>query len=344
MEFSKLIFSFDDFRKLIDNQSVSSVFVISDSNTSNFCLPFFRNNVNFSFSEICIPANEENKNISSCLTIFDSLTISGADRNSLILNLGGGMVTDLGGFCASVFKRGLRFINIPTTLMAMVDAAHGGKTGIDYKQLKNEIGTFSMPLAVFIIPELLNSLPLNQFLSGKSEMLKHEIIGFDEPDFDFLNAEIPDFIEQERYIQRSIEIKTRFFTNDVYDSGSRQALNFGHTLGHAIESYFLKQNRPLLHGEAIAAGIEMELFLSVKKLDFPIYSYIRIKTLLKQYFKKLDLQISEYKYIESNIKHDKKNIGGQIIFSLVYNFGRPATSISCSLTDIKEAFESYCHG
>jgi 3-dehydroquinate synthase len=238
----------------------SSVICIADSNTIIHCFP----RLDIHVSCIVIPAGEENKNIHSCIAIWEQLTQFNVDRNALILSLGGGMITDLGSFAASCFKRGVAHINIPTSLLGMVDASVGGKTGIDFMGFKNQIGVFDGPCPSFICSELLSTLPLRELNSAWAEVVKHYLI-HDAVAFRKLANSSFSEINLQYIIQKAVEIKTHFVTQDPLDKGVRKALNFGHTIGHAIESYYLSTSTPLLHGEAVAIGIIAESYLSFYK-------------------------------------------------------------------------------
>ncbi len=260
------LFFFEELNKTIEQINPGLVIILSDETTHDFCSPLLLTELETKaqIEMITIPDGEENKNIATAVEVWDILTEFKADRNSLLINLGGGMVTDFGGFVASVYKRGIRFINMPTSLLGMVDAAIGGKNGVDLNEIKNIIGSFSFPVATFIEPQFLNTLPEREFKSGLAEMLKHgliynrnhwrEIIDSNE-----LNSEnIKDLIKE------SVQIKLEITEKDPFEKGLRKILNFGHTIGHAIESEFLLTEDPLLHGEAIAIGMLVETILSAE--------------------------------------------------------------------------------
>jgi 3-dehydroquinate synthase len=248
----------------------SNLFIITDSNTNNYCLhkflPYLETDLTIEIIEF--EAGEINKNIDTCIEIWKVLTELGADRKSLVINLGGGVVTDLGGFVASTFKRGVDFIHIPTTLLSMVDASVGGKTGVDLGNLKNQIGVINIPLMVLIDTQYLETVPQNEMRSGLAEMLKHGLI-FDKNYWEqFLDISTIDFSDLDQLIHRSVAIKNEIVMQDPTEKNIRKALNFGHTLGHAIESYFLENDNKttLLHGEAIAIGMIVESHISLLSL------------------------------------------------------------------------------
>jgi len=255
----------------LDGSSYSSLFIIVDENTYEHCLPNFMAAItgDYHFEVLEIESGEINKNIQTCVNLWQMLSDLDADRKSLIINLGGGVVTDLGGFVASTFKRGVDFINVPTTLLSMVDASVGGKTGIDLGPLKNQVGVINQPKMVLIISEFLKTLEEQQLNSGFAEMLKHGLIQDDNYWRELKN--VVDFSNLDEKIGHSVEIKNKVVQEDPTEQGQRKILNFGHTLGHAIESYFLINNEreTLLHGEAIAIGMILEAYLSKEVLGLP---------------------------------------------------------------------------
>ncbi len=325
----------------------SSIFVLTDTNTRQHCLPKFLSEVSIDPKPIALemPAGEHQKNIDSCVTLWSELSEKNADRSSVLINLGGGVVTDLGGFVASTFKRGIDFINIPTSLLAMVDASIGGKTGIDLGSLKNQVGVIKEPTLVLLDPEFLHTLPDAHCRSGQAEMLKHGIIG-SEVYFDrVLEFDIhkPD---AEELIWESVLIKNRVVTEDPMEKGLRKILNYGHTLGHAIESLSLQKNpeNPLLHGEAIAVGMILATYISTKMLDFPAESLDKITSGILSIFQKRSFSVTEIKEITDLLIYDKKNRDGKIYFVLLTDF--TLHKINCEvpdslLTDAFSYYESY---
>jgi 3-dehydroquinate synthase len=305
----------------LKDSKYSKLFIIVDSNTNEFCLskflPLLETDLTIEIIEF--EAGEPNKNIETCVQIWNVLTELGADRKSLVINLGGGVVTDLGGFVASTFKRGIDFINIPTTLLSMVDASVGGKTGVDLGNLKNQIGVFNLPLMVLIDTAYLETVPQNEMRSGLAEMLKHGLI-YDKAYWErFLDLKTIDFTELDELIYRSVEIKNEIVTIDPTEKNLRKALNFGHTLGHAIESYFLENEnkKTLLHGEAIAIGMILESYISLKKGLLDLQEYDQIKTAIKTIYDNVDFEENDIKPITELLIHDKKNEYGNIQFALI---------------------------
>ena len=330
---------------IIEEKNYSKIFILVDENTSEHCLPVFLSELTTEtpFEIIEIEAGEQHKNIETCAGVWETLTALLADRKSLLINLGGGVVTDLGGFVASTFKRGIDFIHVPTTLLGMVDAAIGGKNGIDLGVLKNQIGMFQLPKALLIDDRFLTTLPKNQMRSGLAEMLKHGLIQ-DAQYWEQL-VRLQDLREENllSLIQTSVKIKNEIVLKDPFEKNIRKALNFGHTIGHAIESYFLALNpeHPVLHGEAIAAGMIIESFLSYKNqlIDFSVYSNIKMN--IDQYFDKLPLNRENIEAIIPYLLHDKKNINQQIKFVLLQELGNFIIDQNCNDAQIREGFNNY---
>ena len=327
--------------QFIARENPTKIFVLVDTHTRIHCLPSFKKDIEATITDyIIIEAGEENKQLDSCKKVWESLSNQGADRNSLLINLGGGVVTDLGGFVASTFKRGISFINIPTTLLAMVDASVGGKTGIDFGVLKNQIGTITQPKMVLIYPKYLTTLPKAEYNSGKAEMLKHGLIAdknhweslIKNNDFDRLGQ-----------IKQSISIKGAIVSEDPYEKGIRKSLNFGHSLGHAIESFFLASvtHSRLLHGEAIAIGMIMESFISHKMCGLSRVSLDQITEAVIKIFPKKVLPKALESSIYDLLKHDKKNSGGKINFSLLSDLGKSLINQYPDDHLIKESFAYY---
>lgn len=328
---------------LVEANNYSIVFILTDENTHEYCLPKIASNLTFDFEIIEIEPGEDYKTIETCVGVWEALSDLGADRKSLIVNLGGGVITDLGGFVARTFKRGIDYVNIPTTLLSMVDASVGGKTGVDLGLLKNQIGVISNPEVVIIDTVFLSTLPKNQLRSGFAEMLKHGLIQ-DENYWNRLNQlEILNEEDLEQLIFESVEIKKCVVEQDPTENGVRKILNFGHTLGHAIESYSLGDQdlQPLLHGEAIAIGMILESFLSSKVLEFPMEKTQKIKEAFLFVFEHIKLPDSCFSSIVELMKYDKKNEHGKINFVLLKDIGNPVIDCEVENTFIKEAFKFY---
>ena len=323
----------------------SNLFIIVDSHTTEECLPVF---LPYLATELTIEiiefeAGEINKNIETCIEIWNALTELGADRKSLVINLGGGVVTDLGGFVASTFKRGVDFIHIPTTLLAMVDASVGGKNGVDLGNLKNQIGVINVPKMVLIDTDYLGTLPQSEMRSGLAEMLKHGLIHDKEYWEQFLDLTKLDFTDFDTLIHRSIAIKNDIVMQDPTEKNIRKALNFGHTLGHAIESYFLesKDKNTLLHGEAIAVGMVLESYISWQKKLIIEQEYKQIKNTIKNIYDTIAFADSDIRPILDLLIHDKKNEYGTIQFALIEGIGKIKINQLVENELILKAFQDY---
>ena len=323
----------------------SKIAVITDNNTSQFCKNLFLSKIqNHKVLELCIQSGEINKNLDTCLFLWQELSKNNFDRKSLIINLGGGVVTDLGGFVASTFLRGIAFINIPTSLLAMVDASVGGKTGIDLGVLKNQIGVMANPKMVVIDQVYLKTLPVNHFNSGIAEVLKHGLIHSEEHWTKLTQQKL--VVSSKNLLEvifDSVSIKDSIVKQDYFESGLRKSLNFGHTLGHAIESYSLsgKEIRPLLHGEAIGIGMILEAFLSAVYLNFPMATVDKIKSVFKIYFDSISFENQAINEIISYLMFDKKNNNKQINFVLLEEIGKPVLDVQVSNAHIIDSFQFY---
>lgn len=327
--------------QFLKNSTYSKVFVIVDSNTKNLCLSGFKEIIDFEIDGVLeIKPGEENKTIATCLQIWQQLSDMGADRKTLLLNLGGGVVTDLGGFVASTYKRGIDFINIPTTLLAMVDASIGGKTGVDLGVLKNQIGVINQPLMVLILPEFLESLDERQVKSGFAEMLKHGLISSPEYWAELISTK--DFCSI-KHIQKSVAIKNHVVQQDPTEQGIRKKLNFGHTIGHAIESYFLDspELKTLLHGEAIAIGMILEAYFSHELSGLSKVDLNEIKKAFLSHFEKVSFSTNDIEIIIDLLKHDKKNTHGNINFVLLPEIGATSLDIKVPSELYEKAFAYY---
>jgi len=329
----------------LDNLSPSKTFIIVDKNTEVHCLPHFLGRLNSldSFEIISIHPGENFKNISSCLFVWDGLSRKGADRNSLIINLGGGVVTDLGGFVASTFKRGLPFINIPTSLLAMVDASVGGKNGVDLGNIKNQIGVVQLPEMVLLDLSFLDSLPTSQLLSGMAEMIKHGLIE-DEITWKKIKSMDPTKKDEfESIVWESVGIKNKIVLEDPMEKGKRKLLNFGHTLGHAIESHFLnhKDRNPLLHGEAIAVGMILATHISSEIFDLDKNKVSDITTHILSLFPKQRFTKNDIEHIQNLTIYDKKNRNGKVLFVLMEDFGKFHYDCTVDKQLILNAFDYY---
>lgn len=311
-------------------------FIIADTNTHQLCLPYLLEQIPnlVDAPVIGIPFGETHKSLSTLRYIWNQLLLHNVNKQSVILNLGGGMVTDIGGFAAATYMRGIPYINIPTTLLATVDAAHGGKTGIDFEGIKNLLGTFTMPNAVVIDPTFLNTLPTRQLLAGFAEMLKYGLI-FDAGLWNDLKTLNPlNGLLYQDYIQRCIDIKTSIVLTDPTDQNMRQSLNFGHTVGHAFEAYFLATADELLHGEAVAWGMVAEAFIAHKKGVLTLAELEDIKSVITKLYSPLP-HFDDDRIIALCI-HDKKN-SQTINLSLIGPVGKAHLKQPTTVAEIKKA-------
>ena len=334
---------YDELNGHLKQKNYSKIFLLVDENTHQHCVPKFmaelRRDIEAEIIEM--EAGEIHKNIETCTQIWHVLSEQDADRKSLLINLGGGVVTDLGGFVAATFKRGIDFINVPTSLLAMVDASVGGKTGVDLGMLKNQVGVFSQPLMVLVISDFLETLDERQLRSGFAEMLKHGII----EDHGYWNS-LKDLTKLEKldpFIYRSIEIKNDIVQQDIHEHSLRKILNFGHTLGHAIESYFLEKDADtaLLHGEAIAVGMVLESYLSAKLCGLGPNQLADIKNTILERFKKVSFTQEDITGILELIKFDKKNSHGLVNFALIKRIGEALIDQRVPYNLFEEAFAYY---
>lgn len=322
---------------LITGFDATQVTILTDDNTQKHCLPHLP--LNRDWNVIALPAGEHNKTLSTASFVWERLLEMNIHRNGLLINLGGGVVGDMGGFCASVWNRGISFLQIPTTLLAMVDASCGGKTGIDFGGVKNKIGTFRMPLAVIVVPAFLNTLPERELMSGLAEMIKHAIISGNKEHFrqlGSLQTITPDSIAP--YIHDSIAIKNHIVLQDPEEKGVRKILNFGHTIGHALEALSLNSKTPLLHGEAVALGMEYEIKLALLKRFISEETACDYIGLIKRFFSHLSCEGYSFDLLTGLLQKDKKNTAGHIMFALPREKSSFEWNVPASLQEIQEAF------
>ena len=327
----------------VEAADYSGIFILTDTNTARDCYPVLCRELPeaSTWKHITIPAGEAHKTIATCTNVWESLSSKGADRQSLVVNLGGGVVTDLGGFVASTYQRGVDFINIPTTLLAMVDASVGGKTGVDLGNLKNQVGLIQQPEMVLINPAYLKTLEPREILSGYSEMLKHGLI-WDRDYWDLLKNCMPENVD-EGIIRHSVQIKNEVVCKDPREKGLRKVLNFGHTLGHAIESYFLNHEHlpALLHGEAIAAGMVLEAYLSIADTNLSEEDCDEIKSVFNSLFPRIAFTADQVNAIKKLLIHDKKNTHGRVRFTLLETIGQAVYDREIPEDQIDRAFDYY---
>ena len=329
---------------IISNYPEDKVFLVTDDKCEKYCLPLIYNTPGIDkIKKVIIASGEENKNLSAVEKIWLFLSQNGADRKSMVINLGGGMVTDLGSFAASTFKRGLDFVNIPTTLLSQVDASVGGKTGFNFNGLKNEIGVINQPKTVLIDTRFLKTIDRDNFISGYAEMIKHGLINSQDHlaevrSFDLKN---PDFVELAGIIARSVAIKDWFVFEDPNELNIRKALNFGHTIGHAFESFSLQSPDPILHGYAVAYGMIAELYLSHRVLNFPLELLNELSAWLLKVYGKFDIREQDFSLLYDLMTHDKKNEGKRVNFTLIPSAGDVMINQNCSRELVFEALDYY---
>jgi len=331
----------------IGKQSAESIFVLTDENTRRLCLPLAMQSEKLKGCHvICIASGDENKNIESAVAIWNYLSENGATRKSLMINLGGGMITDIGGFTASTFKRGMRYINVSTTLLGAVDAATGGKTGINFKGLKNEIGVFAPAETVLIHIDFFRTLDDANIRSGYAEMVKHALIDTKAEWESVLKYDLDkiDFEKLKVLLNKSIRIKERIVEQDPFEANIRKALNLGHTFGHAFESWSYKAEKPVLHGYAVMWGTLCELYLSYIKLNFPKDELLRLKYLIKEYYGTFEFHCQQYEILFELMTHDKKNDSKEINFTLLSDVGEIQINQTATKEQIFECFDWFREG
>ena len=332
------------------------LFVLTDSHTAEYCLPILANSIGqISYHLLTIEAGEQSKNLTSVQAVWDFMLKHRATREAVLINLGGGMITDLGGFAAATYMRGIRFVNIPTTLLAMVDASSGGKTGVGYQGIKNVIGTFTPPVATLIHPDFLRTLPAAELLSGFAEMLKHALIASPKEWIKLLQL-AQEELPQEQFVealsstgalQASIQIKENVVSQDPHEAGLRKILNFGHTVGHAIESTMLHHTTPhytmlhhTSHGYCVLWGMVAEVYLSVVKLGCPREVLQQLTQIMLQYYGKPQCDCKQREKLIQRMYQDKKNSANHTPnFTLLRTIGDPIINQHPTEDDINEALE-----
>lgn len=338
-----------DINELLNSFSHTKVFLLSDNHAFDFVYPLIKDCVEIPENHIhLLKATDHHKDIEALTGVWQFLADNGADRKSILINLGGGMPCDLGGFAASTFKRGIRFINIPTTLLSMVDASVGGKTGINFNGYKNELGSFQHATAVLVNIDFVKTLDLDNLKSGFAEMIKHALI--DNPltwtkiyNFEIENYGTPniDLTHLKYLVWESIQIKERFVVEDPKEQGIRKALNLGHTIGHAFESHALHQNVDLLHGFAVAYGTLIELYLSHLKCGLDFDQVEEVRELIENIYGNYKFSKADYETLFDYTTHDKKNEGDQINFTLLGKIGDIRINQNCTKEEIFRALDYY---
>lgn len=322
------------------------IFVLVDETTNKLCWSLVKDYLCLKDAQtIIIGATDRRKNLDTLVHVWESLQQGKATRHSLLINLGGGMVTDLGGFAASTYKRGINFINIPTTLLAMVDASVGGKTGINFGGLKNEIGVFSDAEFVLLDTNWLRTLDEENIRSGYAEMLKHGLIADDTMWAELINFNLaqPNLRQLASMLHKSVRIKERIVAEDPHEKGIRKALNLGHTFGHAFESWAMKR-QPVLHGYAVAFGLIAELYLATTQTDFPTERMRQTVNFIRAYYGSLPITCNDYPELIELMHHDKKNRGNEINVTLLGGIGDIRIDQTITEEDIKEALDFFREG
>jgi len=326
--------------EVLHTRKYSKLVVLTDVNTQLHCLPLIQEVLPTDAVLITVPAGESFKTLENCASIWTQMTEAVLDRQALLLNLGGGVIGDMGGFCASVYKRGIPFITIPTTLLSQVDASVGGKLGIDFMGFKNHLGVFQLPEAVLIDPVFLSTLPQRELRSGYAEVLKHGLIR-DVAFFRSLPSNQWEKQDWEGVIRHSVGIKKAVVNVDPKETGLRKILNFGHTIGHAVESFYLNGPQPLLHGEAIALGMIAEGYLSFQKIGLSFEELNELSTKMLSIFGKVNLGSKDLNPILDLCTQDKKNEGTRQLFTLLPSLGNCNFNIPVTREEIKHALLFY---
>ncbi len=323
------------------------IFVLADRHTAAACWKLLSGFLCLKNAKlITVDAGDVHKDICSVARVWTELSENGASRHSCLINLGGGMITDLGGFAASTFKRGIDFINIPTTLLAMVDAAVGGKSGINLNGLKNEVGVFNSGRFVLLDTSFLKSLDEDNLLSGYAEMLKHGLLSNEQTWSNLLNFDLqnPDFRQLQQMVAESVKIKERIVKADPTEQGIRKSLNLGHTFGHAFESFAMTSGSPMLHGHAVALGLICELHMSSVKVGFPVEKMRQTVAFIRENYFPLSITCDAYPHLIELMKHDKKNMSSIINFTLISDVGKVMVNQTATEEEIKEALDFYREG
>lgn len=331
--------------QVLEGYAYDRLFLLTDENTRRSCLPLLSASTKLATADlICIEPDDTHKTLQSLASVWQALSDRHATRRSVMVNLGGGMVTDLGGFAAATFKRGIRYFNLPTTLLGAVDAAVGGKTGINFNGLKNEIGAFAPAEAVLVTTAFFASLSREHLLSGFAEMLKHGLISSPavyEPLFS-LDLTRPDSPEMLARLEESIAVKRRVVEEDPFEKGLRKSLNLGHTIGHAFESLSHHRHQPVQHGYAVAWGLVGELILSHRRLGFPLDKLRRFASYVREHYGTFVITCDDYDYLCERMTHDKKNAASDAInFTLLSDVGQVVINQTATRDEITLALDLY---
>lgn len=333
-----------DTEKTVKNIRHDKLFILMDEHTRQLCLPLLgETDTVRAAKQIVIAADDTNKTVENLCRVWQNLTENGATRHSLLINLGGGMVTDLGGFAAATFKRGIKYVNIPTTLLGAVDAAVGGKTGVNFGGYKNEIGAFYPSVSVLISSDFFRTLPKTDILSGYAEMIKHTLI-HSQLDWERLitfDLNNPDYNALSEMVFRSVSIKERIVEKDPFEHDIRKALNLGHTIGHAFESFAIGHDTPVPHGYAVAWGMIAELYLSHRLCGFPKEKLLKTVRFIHENYGAFHIVCDDYERLYEIATHDKKNEGNTINFTLLADIGNVKIDQTAGKELIFEALDFY---
>lgn len=332
---------FSSLKLYLNSNQYSQIVILVDENTNEFCMPIIENIIEGEATVIEVMPGEANKNLSTCVQIWENLLDARVDRKALFINLGGGVLCDMGGFVATTFKRGINFINIPTSLMAQIDAAVGGKLGVDFEHHKNTIGLFKNPDAVFINPVFLNTLPIEELKSGYAEMIKHGLIH----DVNLWNelSQIYNFekINWIQHIQNALHVKKYIVETDYYEQNIRKTLNYGHTIGHAIESYALASEMDLLHGHVVAVGMICESYISHHQSGLSYEEFNKIVNYLHSIYPKINVKKMDWTKLKMYLHQDKKNYGDNINCTLLKKIGEPIIDQTVNENLIQQSLNFY---
>ncbi len=328
-----------DLQRFLSKKNYSSVMVLTDENTHQYCYPLIKENLP-PHTLLQVGSGEENKSLETCSSIWQAMTDANLDRHSVLIIVGGGVLGDMGGFCASTYKRGIDFILIPTTLLAQADASIGGKLGIDFNHFKNHIGVFKEPVLNLLHSGFLKTLPFSELRSGFAEILKHALISDKALWTEIISKGIADQPWDE-LLTKSAEFKYSVIQQDPTERGIRKILNAGHTIGHALESFYLAKGNKILHGEAIAAGLIAEAYLAVNLTLLNEEDLKIIATYIIREFGKLDVQQTEIKEIAKLCLQDKKNKGNSVLSALLDGIGKAKWDVEISLAEIEKCLSFY---
>ena len=327
------------FSIFFSDKKYSKIGILVDENTHNYCYPIIQKFIPDPIL-ISIKSGERNKNLDTCSQIWQRLTDQSFDRKSLLVNLGGGVITDMGGFCAATYKRSIPFVNIPTTLLSQVDASIGGKLGINFHAFKNHIGIFEEPTMVLIDPVFIETQPIREIKSGFAEVIKHGLIA-DKLYWKEVSSKAFEQQDWKSLILRSLEIKHKVVTSDLKEKGLRKILNFGHTIGHAVESFYLHSRNKLLHGESVAIGMIAEGYLSYKLCGFKKADLDHLIGYMRTTYSSFEISQKDIPAISKLCLHDKKNVGEIINCTLLRDIGKAAYDIPITMTHVHDALMFY---